>query len=123
MIAGRVCTQISREKPCVCGLGPMGCFVCLATLPIGVYHPIAGFGVFCLISNYFRSETLKRYNIEEEKTFCCGEQCNACLDYFHFGCNYPCSLFQVRDPIVVSLHHTPRLTVTDLSQPLGPHDD
>jgi hypothetical protein len=38
---------------------------------------------------------LRVHNVEEEKTFCCGPTCNNYLDYCHFGCNYPCSLFQM----------------------------
>eukprot|EP01040_Poterioochromonas_malhamensis_P010528 gene10528-11464_t len=94
MMAGRVCTQVVREEPCFCGLGFQGCLVCMATLPIGVYHPIAGFGIFCCLSNYLRDRVVERYNVEEEQVCCCGGL-NYYINFLHFGCNYPCSLFQV----------------------------
>lgn len=100
MIAGKTCSKVIEERTCVCGLGPQGCLVCLLTIPLGVYHPIAGFGIFCVLSNYLREATIAKYNVEEEQCCCCGSM-NYCINYLHFGCNYPCSLFQV----LVSIEH------------------
>lgn len=94
MVAGKTWTKVKEEKPCCLGLGPQGCLICLATLPVGVYHPIAGMGVFCCISNYLREQIVEKYNVEEEQCCCCGSW-NYYINYCHFGCNYPCSLFQV----------------------------
>lgn len=96
MTAGRVCSKVFDERPICCGLGCQGGLVCLLTLPLGMYHPIAGMAGFCCLSNYLRTAVLRKYNVEEERTFCCGEGCNPWLDYCHFGCNYPCSLFQMQ---------------------------
>lgn len=87
-MAGRVCTQVMEEEPCFCGLGPQGCLICVATLPIGIYHPIAGFGIFCCLSNYLREKVVQKYNVEEEQCCCCGSW-NYPINYCHFGCNYP----------------------------------
>lgn len=95
MIAGKVWSKVHKEKTCCCELGCQGCLLCLVSLPLGFYHPIAGMAGFCCISNYLRSSVVREYNVEEEKTFCCGETCNSYLDYCHFGCNYPCSFFQM----------------------------
>jgi hypothetical protein len=90
MLAGRVCTQVTDETPCCFGLGPQGCCVCLPLIPLGIYHPLAGFGIFCVLSNCLRDRVVKKYNVEEENSFCCGSW-NGCLNYCHFGCNYPVS--------------------------------
>jgi hypothetical protein len=92
MMAGRVCTQLCEENPCFCGLGPLGCVICAGTLPLGVYHPAAGFGVFCFLANYLREKAIHKYNVEEENYCCCGSW-DYCCNYIHFGCNYPVSSF------------------------------
>ncbi len=95
MTAGRICSKVFREDVICCGLGCQGGLICLLALPLGFYHPIGGMAGFCCLSNYLRSAVVRVYNVEEEKTFCCGP-CNPWLDYCHFGCNYPCSLFQMQ---------------------------
>jgi len=95
MLAGRLCTRVRKEKSFCCGLGYCGCLICLATLPLAVYHPIGAMGAFCVISNNIRHEVVTQYNVEEEQCCCCGPTLNSYINYCHFGCNYPCSLFQV----------------------------
>ena len=93
-IAGRMCTKVTREKECCCRMGSLGGLVCLVTLPFSFYHPIASMAGFCCLSNHIRAQVIQQYDVEEEKNFCCGP-CNPWLDYCHFGCNYPCSFFQM----------------------------
>jgi hypothetical protein len=95
MMSGRLCTRVRKEKVICCGLGSTGCLVCVATAPLSVYHPIAAMVAFCSISNTIRQEVIAQYNVEEEQCCCCGDTLNSYINYCHFGCNYPCSLFQV----------------------------
>eukprot|EP01040_Poterioochromonas_malhamensis_P010527 gene10527-11463_t len=94
MLAGRVCTQIVREKPCFCGLGLQGCLVCLVTLPIDASYPVLGAGIYCCLANFYRCRIVEQYNVEEEQLCCCGRM-NWFFNYLLFGINYPCSLFQM----------------------------
>lgn len=95
MMAGRVCTKAYHEQPCCLQLGPYGCLLCVAALPISVYSPFGGFGLFCCVSNYLRAKVVREYNVEEEQNCTCCGPCNPYIDQMHLGCNYPCSLFQM----------------------------
>lgn len=100
MMTGRLWSKVYRESTCCCDLGPVGCLICLGTLPLSVYSPMGGMAVFCCLSNHLRSKVVEEYNVEEEQCCCCGS-CNPWINFCHFGCNYPCSLFQV----AISLEH------------------
>ena len=100
MMTGRLWTKVYKESPCCCQLGPTGGLICLLTLPLSVYSPMGGMCAFCVLSNHLRAKVVNEYNVEEEQCCCCGS-CNSTINYFHFGCNYPCSLFQV----AMSLEH------------------
>lgn len=95
MMAGRLCSRVRKEKTLCCGLGSCGCLICLATTPLSVYHPISAVAAFCVISNTIRQDVVSEYNVEEEQCCCLGDTLNSYINYCHFGCNYPCSLFQV----------------------------
>lgn len=99
MYAGRLWSKLYDERPiCPNGTGCCGCVLCLVTIPLGVYHPISGMTAFCCISNHLRRKAIEKYHVkpDEECTCCCGRGCcSSWVNYCHFGCNYPCSLFQV----------------------------
>src|SRR5690348_12496502 len=65
MIAGRVCSKVFKEKTICCGLGCQGGLVCLLSIPLGFYHPLAGMAGCCCFSNFLRSNVLRVYNVEE----------------------------------------------------------
>ena len=67
----------------------------MATIPLGFYHPLLG--MFCLgaLSNFMRLQVVSKYNVIEEDICCCKTSCNFVVNQMHFGCNYPCSLFQM----------------------------
>jgi hypothetical protein len=75
-----------------------------------------------LVSNYIRGRVVSKYNVEEEEVCCCSTPCNPCLNFLHFGCNYPCSLFQMEYSVsvweeearrVIGVTHTyPAIVVT-----------
>lgn len=95
MLAGRVCSKTFDETPMCCELGCCGSLMCVATLPVGVYHPAAGMGLFCLITNFLRYKIIQKYNVEEEKACPCDSWNTPLMEFCHFGCNYPCALFQM----------------------------
>ncbi|RYG63116.1 hypothetical protein EON64_16580 [archaeon] len=90
-----MCTKTLQEPVMCCDLGCCGALVCAATLPIGVYHPAAGMGVFCCLTSYLRHQILDKYNVEEEQACPCNSWNTPWMNFCHFGCNYPCSLFQM----------------------------
>lgn len=95
MLAGRVCSQAYEEKPCCLELGFCGALICFTMIPFSMYHPVGGMGAFCLLSSHLRSKLVLKYNIEEEKACPCESWNTPWITFCHFGCNYPCSFFQM----------------------------
>eukprot|EP00981_Chlorochromonas_danica_P004864 scaffold976_cov214-Ochromonas_danica.AAC.8 len=66
-LAGQVCSRAYKEKPFCFNLGWRGCCVCLSTIPVSAYHPLAAMAVFCLLTHRLRVKIIQDYNVEEEK--------------------------------------------------------
>ena len=101
---GKLYSKLYREKPICFELGCNGLLLCCSTFPLilfscgSTYLCFAGMGCFCLLSNYFRTKIKRLYKVQEEKTklcCCCGPYLTPSCEYLHFGCNYPCSFFQM----------------------------
>jgi len=64
-----------------------------------IYSPTGGLGILCILTNYLRNKTLYKYNVQENDFFInCHDYnptLNLCCNYLCYGCNYPCSLFQL----------------------------
>lgn len=95
MAAGKACSKVYHEKTCCLQLGPKGGLICVATLPLSIYSPLGGLGAFFCLSMWLRSKVVSEYDVEEETCFTCCGPCGPFVDKVFFGCNYPCSLFQV----------------------------
>lgn len=54
-----------------------------------------GMVCFGIISNIMRREVVSKYGVVEEDVCCMKTPCNYPANQLHFGCNYPCSLFQM----------------------------
>eukprot|EP01039_Chlorochromonas_danica_P009180 gene9180-10137_t len=52
-------------------------------------------GAFCIISHFLRLKVIHDYDVQEEKACPCDNWNSPWMDFFQFGGNYPCSLFQV----------------------------
>jgi len=90
---GKVCTQALKEDVIQWEMGRIGCCTCIFLVPVSFYNPIIAFACFGILSNYLRSRIVTLYNIEDESCNC--GSCNPIVNYTHFACSYPCSLFQV----------------------------
>jgi hypothetical protein len=89
-IAGRVYSKIFDEHPICCETGPVGLFICFALIPLGIYSPTGGLGVYCCLSNYLHCKAIEKYKIQDEPL-----TSNPCGNCLWIGLNYPCSIFQV----------------------------
>ena len=80
-------------------MGIQGITCCIITLPLSFYHPVIGMCLMGVISNHYRDKVIAKYNVEENNVcweeYECGCCTNACLNFMHYGCNYPCSFFQM----------------------------
>eukprot|EP00981_Chlorochromonas_danica_P015499 scaffold12556_cov229-Ochromonas_danica.AAC.1 len=94
-IVGRVCSKLNKEPVVCCESGNLGLCICIAMIPLGVYTPAGGFGIYCCLTNYLRQRTIEEYNIEEESVCCAGPSAPPLINICFHGVCYPCSIFQV----------------------------
>ena len=90
MLGGRIWTKLYKEEPdCCssCGLGKMGCCVCLIGIPCGSQFPMMGIFYFMCLNTHLRNKMVKDYNIKEDTT-------GTDSPFMHCLC-YPCSIFQM----------------------------
>jgi hypothetical protein len=91
-LVGRTYSSVYNEEPCCCDMGPVGICLCVSLIPLGVYTPAGGAGIYCCLSNCLRKEVTQKYKITDEPD--CGKE-NHCLNFIFYGLNYPCSFFQM----------------------------
>eukprot|EP01031_Cornospumella_fuschlensis_P028260 gene28260-34126_t len=94
-IVGKVCTKINKEEEICLEMGPTGICVCAAMIPLGIYTPSGGAGIYCCLTNYLRRRTMEEFNIEEESVLCAGPSSPPCVNFVVHGICYPCSVFQL----------------------------
>lgn len=75
-------------------MGPVGVCMCVALLPLGVYTPSGGFGIYCCLSNFLRAEVSRKYSLREENF-----STNPLINCLIYGVCYPCSFFQMYSTI------------------------
>lgn len=97
-IYGKSFSRLNRESTCCLDMGMQGLCLCCIQIPISIYHPMGAVCIMGLLSNCLRKQVIATYNVSEQNacddgyTCCCSHDlCNE----FHYGCNYPCSLFQM----------------------------
>ena len=82
-------------------MGNTGLCLCLAMIPLGIYTPSGGFGIYCCLTTYLREEVIEKYNAEETSICSCPGPLNPICNTIALGINYPCSLFQ----LLVAMKH------------------
>eukprot|EP01040_Poterioochromonas_malhamensis_P012670 gene12670-13877_t len=93
-IVGRVYSKVFDEQVVCMDMGPVGCCMCVAMIPLGIYTPSGGMGIYCCLSNYLRGEVARKYRLREEPL-----SKNGCLNFCLLGVCYPCSFFQMLSTI------------------------
>ena len=78
-------------------MGTEGWCCCLLSTPISLFGPLGGMVYFCFLSNSWRSEVIKVYNVEDEQPSC---NCIPCCSLLYFGCHYPCVFFQLYNSLI-----------------------
>jgi hypothetical protein len=97
-IAGKTYTRLTKESPICCQMGCTGLFICITSIPFSAYHPMGSICCMGLLSNYMRARVVETYNVQEEDACANGCTCGCSHDFcnqVHYGCNYPCSFFQM----------------------------
>lgn len=76
-------------------MGPRGVCLCASLIPLGVYAPLGGFGLFCCLGACLRSRFLSKYNAEEDTMCCLGAHMPCGLRVVFLSLCYPCNFFQI----------------------------
>ena len=66
-IVGRVQTLMDREDSICCEMGSNGWCCCLLSFPVAFFGPLGGALYFCFLSNVWRKDIIREYNIVEER--------------------------------------------------------
>ena len=116
IVVGRIVSHLYDEKPCCLDMGCMGASCCCLTIPVHFGSPLGivvfilsifvrlvnvivhfwlgGMSMFVCLSYWLREKVIRKYNVEETETCCCGPF-NPYCEFFHIHCNFPCSFFQM----------------------------
>lgn len=76
-------------------MGPRGVCLCASLIPLGVYAPLGGFGLFCCLGACLRSRFLTKYNADEDTMCCLGSHMPCGLRVVFLSLCYPCNFFQI----------------------------
>lgn len=99
VLLGKTYTRLNREPEICLQMGPVGCCLCCINIPFSVNHPMGSVCCMGFSALAMREEIIKRYNVTEENA--CSDCCICCCfthrlcNTFHYGCNYPCTFFQM----------------------------
>lgn len=76
-------------------MGPKGLCLCATLIPLGIYAPLGGFGLFCCLGTWMRSRFLEKYEAEEDSMCCLGPHMPCGLRLAFLSVCYPCNFFQI----------------------------